>query len=182
MKELPGGFRQVRNISILQSRGMAVLSFALIAVMVLLGFMLCPKGESVVEGFQIVAYVITLLAGVVIYMMLHEVIHGILMRFYSGARVHYRFRGVYASAGCDGYFTKGQYVRIALAPVAILGLGLGVLIWALYPKHFWYFYILQILNVSGAAGDVYITGRIARMPAGTMVQDTGTNMTFYSKY
>ena len=41
-------------------------------------------------------------------------------------------------------------------------------------------WILQIANVSGAAGDVYVTLRLLRLPRDLLVRDTGVAMTVYS--
>lgn len=180
MKDLPQGYRPIRTVSVTNGKGMALLSLVLIVGMTGLGFYLAPKNVRHLEGPQVLAYLVTLLAGGVLYLFLHELIHGVLMRAYSGARVRYSFRAAAASAGCEGYFTKRQYIWVALAPLVLLGGLLALLNRLLYPAHFWYFFILQILNVSGAAGDVYSTGRMLRMPRETMVQDTGTHLIFYS--
>ena len=42
-------------------------------------------------------------------------------------------------------------------------------------------WLWQLVNISGAAGDFYCTCRILRAPRDTLVQDTGTAMTFYRK-
>ena len=41
-------------------------------------------------------------------------------------------------------------------------------------------WILQIANVSGAAGDVFVTLRLLRLPRDLLVRDTGVAMTVYS--
>ena len=51
---------------------------------------------------------------------------------------------------------------------------------AFYESAFWYLYIIQIVNVSGAAGDLYVGWLIARSQSDVMVRDAGTDMSFYS--
>ena len=43
----------------------------------------------------------------------------------------------------------------------------------------WVVWFLQIGNVSGAAGDVYVTIRLMRQPASAWIQDTGFAMTVW---
>ena len=45
---------------------------------------------------------------------------------------------------------------------------------------FWVIWFWQIMNVSGAAGDVYVTVKLLRQPQDILVKDTGVAMTVYS--
>ena len=49
-----------------------------------------------------------------------------------------------------------RYLIIAFAPVVILGIILAVLTVAFYETAFWTLYLIQIVNLSGAAGDFYV--------------------------
>ena len=109
------------------------------------------------------------LAGIFAYIALHELTHGVVMKA-CGASVRYGYKVVYAYAGSDAYFTRPAYVAIALAPVVVWGIVFAVLVW-----------LWQLVNIGGAAGDFYCTCRILRAPRDTLVQDTGTAMTFYRK-
>ena len=46
---------------------------------------------------------------------------------------------------------------------------------------FWCVYIVQITNISGAAGDMYVTGKFLRLPRDILVHDSGVSMTVYAK-
>ena len=118
------------------------------------------------------------LAGIFAYIALHELTHGAVMKA-CGARVHYGYKVAYAYAGSYAYFTRSAYFVIALAPVVLWGIVFAVLT-ACLPEHwFWVGWLWQLMNVSGAAGDFYCSIRILRAPRDTLVQDTGTAMTFY---
>ncbi|MFQ7159499.1 MAG: DUF3267 domain-containing protein [Ruthenibacterium sp.] len=95
-------------------------------------------------------------------------------------KVHYGYAGVYAWAGSKAYFGRKSYIVIALAPLVFWGLVLAALCIVAPAQWFWVFYLVQVTNVSGAAGDFYIAWKAARMPAGVLVQDTGLEMTFYA--
>ncbi|MEG1523533.1 MAG: DUF3267 domain-containing protein [Clostridia bacterium] len=172
-------YRMIRRIRLLESKAMGMISLFTLAAMLVLGFFLRPKEKELVIGFGLVLQVLLLGLGTVGYMLLHELIHGWIMQAYGG-HPRYHFSVIYACAGSDAYFSRRQYMNIALMPVLLLGLLLLVLNIILYPEHYWFFYTLQMLNVSGAAGDLYVTAMIMRMPKDTVVQDTGTVMTFYS--
>ena len=54
-----------------------------------------------------------LLVGMIVYIILHEAVHGACMHYFSDAKVHYGFKGAYAFAGSEGYFYKRPYLIIA---------------------------------------------------------------------
>ena len=41
---------------------------------------------------------------------------------------------------------------------------------------FWFFYIIQISNVSGSVGDMYCVLHLFRLPKNVVIQDSGTRM------
>ena len=45
---------------------------------------------------------------------------------------------------------------------------------------FWVVFAIQIMNLSGAAGDLYVTVRFLRLPKDILVKDTGVAMTVYA--
>lgn len=120
------------------------------------------------------------IAGLLAYIALHELTHGAVMKA-CGASVRYGYKVVYAYAGSDAYFTRPAYVAIALASVVVWGIVFAVLAACLPREWFPVVWLWQLVNISGAAGDFYCTCRILRAPRDTLVQDTGTAMTFYRK-
>lgn len=120
------------------------------------------------------------IVGLLAYIALHELTHGAVMMA-CGAKVHYGYKVAYAYAGSDAYFTRPAYVAIALAPVVVWGIVFAVLAACLPREWFPTVWLWQLVNIGGAAGDFYCTCRILRAPHDTLVQDTGTAMTFYQK-
>lgn len=124
---------------------------------------------------------ICMLVLMVVYMVLHELVHGITMKLYGTKKVNYGLTLMYAYAGSQDYYGKKSYLVIALAPVVLLGIVIGV-VNALVPvQWFWVVYMLQLCNLSGAAGDLYVTARFMRLPKDILVNDTGVAMTVYGK-
>ncbi|MGN1450775.1 MAG: DUF3267 domain-containing protein, partial [Eubacteriales bacterium] len=121
-----------------------------------------------------------MLAGIVAYIILHELVHGAAMKLFGAEKVHYGFNGIFAWAGSDDYFDKKSYIAVALAPVVLWGAVLAV-ICALVPESwFWVVYLIQIANISGAAGDFYVTARLLRFPGDVRISDNGLGMRVYS--
>ncbi|MBE6654819.1 MAG: DUF3267 domain-containing protein [Ruminococcaceae bacterium] len=122
-----------------------------------------------------------MMGGYVAYIVLHELVHGIFMKHFSGVKPKYGFTLMYAYAGSEAYFNKQSYIIIALAPVVIWGAVLGVLCAVLPQGWFWVVYFIQIGNLSGAAGDFYVTLKFLKLPKDILVNDTGVAMTVYAK-
>ena len=102
-----------------------------------------------------------------------------MMKCMGGKQVKYGFTGMYAFAGSSkDYFPKRQYICIALAPVVLWGIIFAVLQLCLREWE-WAVWFLQIMNIGGAAGDIYVTARVAGMSKTIFVMDTGVNMTVY---
>ncbi len=78
-----------------------------------------------------------LTAGYAAYVVLHELVHGVCMKYFSGAPCALRFTGLYAYAGSEAYFTKKRYFIIALAPVAVWGVVLLALCMLVPAPWFW---------------------------------------------
>ncbi|MGI6175555.1 MAG: DUF3267 domain-containing protein [Christensenellales bacterium] len=186
---LPQNYEAIRTIDMQKDKRLAIaismFSLVLWAVMMLLGFFLHPK-ETVTltfTGASLLLRLAIVLAGSVLYICLHELIHGVFIKHYSGEKPQYGFKGFYAYAGSDkAYFDRKSYIVIALAPVILLGLLLLVLNLLLPARWFWMVYWIQALNISGAAGDLYVTRLIMHMPRNVLVQDTGVSMTFYAPF
>lgn len=120
-------------------------------------------------------------AGLFLYIVLHELTHAAVMKAYGASKLRFGFTGLYAYAGSEeDFFAKRPYRHIALAPLLCWAVIFGVLS-ALVPRDwFWVVWFWQIMNVSGAAGDVYVTLKLLRAPSDILVKDTGVSMTVYS--
>lgn len=122
-----------------------------------------------------------LIGASVLYVILHEAVHGVAMKICGTKKVKYGFTGLYAFAGSEDYYPLGSYVFIALAPVVVFGVLFGVACAFLDGAWFWVIYILQITNIAGAAGDFYVSVRFLFMPKDILVRDFGVGMRVYSK-
>lgn len=129
------------------------------------------------------AYVIrfaVLLAAILVYMVLHELVHGVTMKVFGTKKIKYGFTGMYAYAGSDDYYDKKSYIIIALAPVVAWGIFLAIVNMLVPVDWFWVVYLVQITNISGAAGDLYVTVKFSRLPKDILVRDWGVRMAVYA--
>lgn len=182
--KLPNHFRLLREIDLQNNKKkmllVNVLAVLIAAVMFLLAYWLAPVGFFFSGLGSFLLQMGLLLLGICAYMVLHELVHGLFFYLYSGQKPHYGLTGMYAYAASNAYYPKGAYLVIGLAPVVLLGLVLGVLCIAAPEGWFWYFYLLQTVNISGAAGDLYVTAvLLLRCPSNIFVLDNGASMKIY---
>ena len=65
--------------------------------------------------------------------------------------------------------------------IVLWGLLLALINFFVPAEWFWIVYILQIINLSGAAGDFFVTVKFSRFPKDILVKDYGVGMTVYAK-
>lgn len=184
---LPEGYREIYSVNLQKNKKMAVVLNVLALVIAVA--MIIPMNsfvpiaslfsmESGLTNYLIRFFVF--IASMIAYMCLHELIHGITMKAFGTKKVKYGFTGLYAFAGSEDYYDKKSYITIALAPVVVFLVVFAVMNVLVPLEWFWVVYFLQVLNVSGAAGDLFVTVKFSKMPKDILVQDSGVGMTVYS--
>ena len=123
---------------------------------------------------------IALLLLLPLYIVLHELVHGVAMKLCGTKKVRYGFTGLYAFAASDDFYDKNAYIFIALAPIVLWGIVLAVVSLLVPVEWFWVIYFVQITNLSGAAGDLFVTIRFSRLPKDILVRDYGVGMKVFS--
>lgn len=178
---LPEGYRLSREIDLQKDKKLAFwLNAAAAVAMLALLLPVLPKLGALPWGAALLAPSLALLFGTFAYLVLHEWVHGIFIRLFCGQKAEYGFTGLYAFAGKkSAYFCKAHYIIIALAPVLIWGIVLAALCALAQGPWFLAAYLIQVMNLSGAAGDFYVVYLCLRAPAGLLVNDDGVSMRFY---
>ena len=180
---LPDGYVPLEKMDLTQkeqAKTVLGLSLGLIIPWLALGIWLSPVldvRQLVKEGAFL--HLLAVLVGVAVYIPGHEAVHGALMWHFSRVRPRFGLKLMYAYAGSDVYFAKRAYLCIALAPLLVWGIALTVLSQLAPLTWFWPVWMVQLMNITGAAGDLYVSWKIGRMPATVLVQDTGVAMTVY---
>ena len=187
-KNLPEGYEKIFKIDLAGDKKLFLLVnlgatlIAILMVALVLPFKSISMLFDMSSGMGIYALRFSvIIAGSVVYIILHELIHGLFFRLYSGERAFYGFKLSYAYAGSNWFYDKKRYLVIALSPVIIWGVVLSALCVVIPKDFFWSVYFIQIMNISGAAGDLYVTYKMLRLPPDILVRDTGTSMEIFSR-
>lgn len=185
---LPDGYGQIYEIDLQKNKKkmllVNVIAFLISVLMVVTMCLYIPITElfsfekGILQYFMRFAAIFGLSF---VYMVLHELVHGITMKLCGTKKVKYGFTGLYAFAGSDDYYDKKSYITIALAPVVLWGVVIAIINCFMPREWFWVVYFLQIMNISGAAGDMYVTFKFSKMPKDILVRDHGVGMKVYSK-
>ena len=184
---LPKGYREIASIDLQQDKKLfwiVNISATVISVVMILAAVLFTGLEGLLQLFgpeSSISRLLTLLVLMLVYLVLHEAVHGVLMRHYCKAKVRFGITGPFAYAASDGYFCKKHFAVIGLAPIVIWGVVLLAANILVDESWFYVVWLVQIMNVSGAAGDLYVSRWLKTLPADTLVHDTGVAMTAYSK-
>jgi len=186
-EKLPEGYREIFSVNLQTDKKIALLvnglALGIAAVLAVPAHFIVPITTLFSMDDGIGMYFLrflVLILGSIAYIVLHEAVHGVAMKICGTKKVKYGFTGLYAFAGSDDFYGKGAYIFIALAPVVLWGVVLAVITPLVSPAWFWVVYFIQITNLSGAAGDLYVTLKFAKMPGDILVSDSGVGMKAYS--
>ena len=108
-----------------------------------------------------------------VYMITHELIHGIFLKLLSGVKPKYFVRFPFLCTGSEAYFNKTSFTIVALAPVVIWGILLPAMLALLPADYFLSIYIVTALNFAGAAGDYFQVFAISKLSPTALMQDNG---------
>ncbi len=187
LRELPTSYREIFSVNLQKDKKIAVLIN--VAALLIAVIMVVPMNFYIPistlfdfsQGIKIYfVRFIVLMVSYVAYLILHEAVHGVAMKICGTKKVKYGFTGLYAYAGSDDFYDKKSYIFIALAPVVLWGVVLAVINFFVPETWFWVVYFIQIGNISGAAGDIYVTAKFSKLPKDILITDCGVGMTVYS--
>ncbi len=185
--DLPEGYGKIYSVDLQKNKKMMIavnaIAVVIAAVMVFVGSMFVSFDAMFSMDAGMGMYCLrfaSLMVLTVLYMVLHELVHGAAMKICGTKKVRYGFTGAYAFAGSDDYYDKSAYIFIALAPVVLWGAVIALVNPFVPESWFWVVYFLQIMNISGAAGDFFVTVRFSLLPKDILVKDHGVGMEVYS--
>ncbi len=188
--QLPAGYREHRRVDLQRDKKAALLvngaAAAATVLLLLAGGLLVPASAFFDAGPDdsfwraVLLKPLVMLAGVILYVLLHELTHGAAMKAFGARRVRFGFTGLYAYAGSEqDWFDRTAYLVTALAPLAVWGVIFTAALLLVPRSWFWVVYLWQVCNVTGAAGDIYVSILTARMPRTVLCRDTGVSMSFF---
>lgn len=113
------------------------------------------------------------------YIIVHELIHGMFMKFYSGTFPEYGFNGPFVFAKSDAYFSKSSYIILTLAPFIILGLGAILLGFIIPIVGVWFAIFMGSINLYASRGDVQAAILLKDLPKKLVIKDEGDSLYIY---
>lgn len=188
VETLPEGYRELYSVDLQKNKKVALLvnllAIVIAVVLAVTMHFFVPISSLFDMQNGLGSYLIRFAALsvlMIVYMVLHELTHGIAMKICGTKKIKYGFTGLYAFAGSNDYYNKKAYIFIALAPIVLWGVVLAIINPFVPLEWFWVVYMLQINNLSGAAGDLYVTVKFSGFPKDILIRDYGIGMTVFSK-
>ena len=168
-------FKEVGSFSVNDKKPQTVLSVIFLLVAGLgVGVIFLTKAY---ENNVVPAWVIVL--SVIGFIVIHELIYIIFMSIFSKGKVNVSIKFPTIAVGSDAYFSKTQYIVIALAPV--IALGITSLICLLLLPYKLLFSLLLILNFATASGDYILSYYAFKQKKNTYFVDMAEKTMLYSQ-
>lgn len=126
---------------------------------------------------NIISWIIFNVIGYLLILCVHELIHGAVFAFWGG-QPHFGAKlplALYCGAR-QQLFRRNHYLVVGLAPLISLTL-LGIIVTICYPGPASYLLFAFAGNFSGAAGDVVVARRVARLSNAVLIEDTEVGYT-----
>lgn len=185
---LPEEYEQIKKISFTEDKkfstyiNLAAVAFAAFLVIIMRIFV--PFDFSLNSSDEVAGVFIksaSLCVMIFAYVILHEAVHGVFIRIISGKWGKFGFRSGFAYASSEALFGRFEYITVALAPIVIWGVVIGIVNMLVPTGWFWVIYVIQIINLSGAVGDIYVTYTALKLPKESLFKDDGLDITVYAK-
>jgi hypothetical protein len=186
-KTLPEGYAQSSEINLKTNKRLAITLnivacfVTVISFYLLSGFAaLVRPGITILSGSITAGGVVFLMVLVVIFLTIHELIHGFFFWVFTRSRPVFAIRLFYAYAGAPAWYIPiRQYAFVAVGPLVIID-AVGLLLMLLFPES-WVLIIAFIvaLNTGGALGDLLVFTRLFKLSPTCFANDTGDVVTFY---
>ena len=184
---LPAGYDLYETLDMASDRAVfkriSWCSLIIAVIMIVCGrFAVSPSALFVMGWLRVLLVAGLTIVGMVVYVFAHEWVHGVLIRIFTGEAAQFGFKAGsgMAYAKSRWFFSRPAYIAVALAPVLVWGVVLGVLMVDVPAEYFWCLYAIQIFNMSSASGDLYVTWLVMRMPRGVLIYDEGVSMKFFA--
>lgn len=189
VKELPPGYTPAGGVSIKKPSDilqMLVWSIVLpviciLAILLILRPQLSSGGAFEFTTGSVFGFLGGLLLVTVGMLVVHEGLHGLVFWLTTCEAPKFAFKWYYASASPGEWLLPRRPFLIAtlLPLVAITLVGLLLLPFAGASWRF-LLILLIVFNASGAAGDLLVALRLAKLPPETLSRDSGSEVTFFA--
>ncbi len=165
-KELPEGYTEALHINAKDKKlGLIFNAIALVVMVAVLAIAFIPVmicGNMTVESDDLFAGYIVLMASMLVYIVLHELVHGIAYKHMTGEKLTFGMSWSCAFCGVPNIYVYRRTALIACgAPLVVFSVVLIPLTVSLYFVSTLFYFISAFilgLHLGGCCGDIYLIG------------------------
>ena len=188
IKDLEGlGYKECTKIDLVKNKKEALLVniYGIIIMVVMAVFIPLLIMGGIIE-FNLETtfplFSIVLLISLILYIPLHEIVHGIVLKKYTDEKLSFGWKLVYAYCGSkEAVVDRKEYYAVALAPLLVFSV-VFISLMVLNPSLSLVWYVMEIMNVSGSVGDIYVSIKLRKEKSrDILITDSGTDMSFWSR-
>ena len=188
IKDLEGlGYKECTRIDLVKNKKEALLVniYGIIIMVVMAVFIPLLIMGGIIE-FNLETtfplFFIVLLLSLILYIPLHEIVHGIVLKNYTDEKLSFGWKLVYAYCGSkEAVVDRKEYYAVALAPLLVFSV-VFISLMVLNPSLSLVWYVMEIMNVSGSVGDIYVSIKLRKEKSrDILITDSGTDMSFWSR-
>ena len=188
IKDLEGlGYKECTKIDLVKNKKEALLVniYGIIIMVVMAVFIPLLIMGGIIE-FNLETtfplFFIVLLISLILYIPLHEIVHGIVLKNYTDEKLSFGWKLVYAYCGSkEAVVDRKEYYAVALAPLLVFSV-VFISLMFLNPSLSFVWYVMEIMNVSGSVGDIYVSIKLRKEKSrDILITDSGTDMSFWSR-
>ena len=188
IKDLEGlGYKECTKIDLVKNKKEALLVniYGIIIMVVMAVFIpLLIMGGIIEFNMETTfpLFFIVLLISLILYIPLHEIVHGIVLKNYTDEKLSFGWKLVYAYCGSkEAVVDRKEYYAVALAPLLVFSV-VFISLMVLNPSLSLVWYVMEIMNVSGSVGDIYVSIKLRKEKSrDILITDSGTDMSFWSR-
>ena len=188
IKDLEGlGYKECTKIDLVKNKKEALLVniYGIIIMVVMAVFIPLLIMGGIIE-FNLETtfplFFIVLLISLILYIPLHEIVHGIVLKNYTDEKLSFGWKLVYAYCGSkEAVVNRKEYYAVALAPLLVFSV-VFISLMVLNPSLSLVWYVMEMMNVSGSVGDIYVSIKLRKEKSrDILITDSGTDMSFWSR-
>ena len=188
IKDLEGlGYKECTRIDLVKNKKEALLVniYGIIIMVVMAVFIPLLIMGGIIE-FNLETtfplFFIVLLISLILYIPLHEIVHGIVLKNYTDEKLSFGWKLGYAYCGSkEAVVDRKEYYAVALAPLLVFSV-VFISLMFLNPSLSLVWYVMEIMNVSGSVGDIYVSIKLRKEKSrDILITDSGTDMSFWSR-
>lgn len=188
IKDLEGlGYKECTKIDLVKNKKEALLVniYGIIIMVVMAVFIPLLIMGGIIE-FNLETtfplFFIVLLISLILYIPLHEIVHGIVLKNFTDEKLSFGWKLVYAYCGSkEAVVDRKEYYAVALAPLLVFSV-VFISLMVLNPSLSLVWYVMEIMNVSGSVGDIYVSIKLRKEKSrDILITDSGTDMSFWSR-